>query len=179
MSIVYNFACYWLNLLALFGCFMLHSLFHLANPLFFLTVYFAYIGIVMVTTEIVDLSSDDESEEVGPIVAVKLETDYIADAKQHNETDKDQLARRERSRSHATRQDAEGNISSNAPSTGHSNSSVLEQGSIDDTGISYASSIGVAPVCRQFWKAGDYDDGLDSKVTVQSNSCTCVFVYSN
>ena len=72
---------------------------------------------------------------------------------------------------HTTGQDSEENLSSNGPSTGHSNSSVLEQGPspVDDTGISYASSIGVAPLCRQFWKAGNYDDGLGSKVTVQSN----------
>ncbi|XP_029129905.1 protein MICRORCHIDIA 6 isoform X3 [Cajanus cajan] len=120
-------------------------------------------------TEIVELSSDDESEKVG-FKAVKLEKDFVMDAKQYNETDKGRLAKRKRSRSHTTRQDSEENISSNGPSTGHSSSSVLEQGPspMDDTGISYASPIGSAPLCRQFWKAGHYDDGLGSKVTVQN-----------
>ncbi|KAK7350632.1 hypothetical protein VNO77_09463 [Canavalia gladiata] len=123
----------------------------------------------MGATEIVDLSSDDESEKVG-FKAVKLEADFFMDAKQHNETDKGQVPKHKRSRSHATGPDSEENISSNGPSTGHSNSSALEQGMspIDDTGISYASTIGAAPLCRQFWKAGNYDDGFDSKVTVQN-----------
>ncbi|TKY73522.1 MORC family CW-type zinc finger protein 3 [Spatholobus suberectus] len=121
-------------------------------------------------TEIVDLSSDDESEKVG-FKDVKLEDDFVMDAKQYNEPDKGQLAKHKRSRSHTTTgQDSEENISSNGPSTGHSNSSVLEQGPspIDDTGISYVSPIGAAPLCRQFWKAGNYDDGPGSKVTVQN-----------
>ncbi|KAK8465788.1 hypothetical protein PHAVU_009G176500 [Phaseolus vulgaris] len=106
-------------------------------------------------TEIVDLSSDDESETVC-LKAVKLEGDFVMDKK---------------CQSHTTGQDSEENLSSNGPSTGHSNSSVLEQGPspVDDTCISYVSPIGAAPLCRQFWKAGNYDDGIGSKVTVQSN----------
>ncbi|CAJ1975114.1 unnamed protein product [Sphenostylis stenocarpa] len=119
-------------------------------------------------TEIVDLSSDEESEKVC-LKAVKLEGDFVINVKQYNGTDKGQLAKYKRSRSNTTGQDSEENISSNAPSTGHSNSSVLDQGplSVDDTGISYVSPIGAAPLCRQFWKAGNYDDGIGSKVTVQ------------
>ncbi|KAI5444625.1 hypothetical protein KIW84_013046 [Lathyrus oleraceus] len=51
--------------------------------------------------------------------------------------------------------------------TGHSNSSVLEQGPspIDDTGISYASSICAAPLSKRFWKAESYDDGHGSQIT--------------
>ena len=116
------------------------------------------------TIEIVDLSSDDEGEKVIP-KAVKLEPDFVSGAKQQNETNKG-------IQSHSVRQDSEENISSNGPSTGHSNSSVLDQGlsPVDDTDMSYASPICAAPLCRQFWKAGNYDDGLGSKVTaVQSN----------
>ncbi|KAJ1418303.1 Histidine kinase/HSP90-like ATPase [Sesbania bispinosa] len=127
----------------------------------------------MSATEIVDLSSDDETEtetEKAGLEAVKLETDFTTGVMQQNKTDKGQLAKHKRSRSHATRQDSEENISSSNPSAGHSNSSVLEQGTspVDDTGISYASPICAAPLCRQFWKAGSYDDGLGSKVTVQN-----------
>ncbi|WVZ21427.1 hypothetical protein V8G54_008749, partial [Vigna mungo] len=105
-------------------------------------------------TEIVDLSSDDESETVC-LKAVKLEGDFVTD---------------KRYQSYTTRQDSEENLSSTGPSTGHSNSSVLEQGPslVDDTGISYVSPIGAAPLCRQFWKAGNYDDRIGSIVTVQN-----------
>ncbi|CAL0305103.1 unnamed protein product [Lupinus luteus] len=123
----------------------------------------------MGTAEVVYLSSDDESEEVS-LKPVKLEPDFVIDAKQQNKNNRSSLARSQRSRSHPIRHDSEENTSSNAPSTGHSNSSVLDQGlsPVDDTDISYASSISAAPVCRQFWKAGNYDDGLGSKVTVQN-----------
>ncbi|XP_019415467.1 PREDICTED: protein MICRORCHIDIA 6-like [Lupinus angustifolius] len=119
--------------------------------------------------EVVYLSSDDESEEVS-LKPVKLEPNFVIDAKQQNKNNEISLARSQRSRSHSIRHDSEENTSSNAPSTGHSNSSVLDQGlsPVDDTDISYASSISAAPVCRQFWKAGNYDDGLGSKVTVQN-----------
>ncbi|KAK7281933.1 hypothetical protein RIF29_10324 [Crotalaria pallida] len=122
----------------------------------------------MGTAEIVCLSSDDECEVV--LKPVKLESDSITGAKQQYKSNKSSLARHKRSRSHPLRQDSEENISSNAPSTGHSNSSVLEQGlsPVDDTEISYVSPISAAPVCKQFWKAGSYDDGLASKVTVQN-----------
>ncbi|XP_057442925.1 protein MICRORCHIDIA 6 [Lotus japonicus] len=121
----------------------------------------------MSTREIVDLTSDDESEKAGPVTA-KLGTDFVTGTKQQIETHKGRLAKHKPSR--ATRQDSEENRSSNCPSTGNSNSSVLEQGlsPIDDTGISYASSICAAPLCRQFWKAGNYDIGPRSTVTVQN-----------
>ncbi|KAI5399721.1 hypothetical protein KIW84_064887 [Lathyrus oleraceus] len=38
---------------------------------------------------------------------------------------------------------------------------------VDDTGISYASSICAAPLYRQFWKAGRYDDGHGSQISVK------------
>lgn len=122
----------------------------------------------MSTREIVDLTSDDESEKAGPVTA-KLGTDFVTGTKQQIETHNGRLAKHKPSR--ATRQDSEENRSSNCPSTGNSNSSVLEQGlsPIDDTGISYASSICAAPLCRQFWKVGNYDIGPRSTVTVQSN----------
>ena len=115
------------------------------------------------TIEIVDLSSDDEGAKVIP-KAVKLEPDFVSGAKQQNETNKG-------IRSHSVRQDSEENISSNGPSTGHSSSSVLDPGlsTVDDADLSSSSSIHAAPICRQFWKAGNYDDELRSKVKLQSN----------
>ncbi|XP_050896228.1 adenosylhomocysteinase-like [Lathyrus oleraceus] len=77
------------------------------------------------------------------------------------------LVKCEKSQTQATRQDGDENISYSAPSTCYSNSSVLEQGllPIDDTGISYASSICAAPLSRRFWKAGSYDEGHGSQTT--------------
>ncbi|KAK7281932.1 hypothetical protein RIF29_10323 [Crotalaria pallida] len=100
----------------------------------------------MGTAEIMCLSSDDECEVV--LKPVKLESDSITGAKQQYKSNKSSLAKHKRSRCHPLRQDSEENISSNAPSTGHSNSSVLEQGlsPVDDTEISYVSPISAAPV---------------------------------
>ncbi|XP_027190365.1 protein MICRORCHIDIA 6-like isoform X2 [Cicer arietinum] len=120
--------------------------------------------------DIIDLSSDDESESVGVgPVAVKLEPEYVTSAEKQHVTGKFGLVKHEKSPYHVTRQDADENISYSAPSTGHSNSSVLEQGPspVDDTGISYASSICAAPLSRQFWKAGSYDDAVGSRITVK------------
>ncbi|KAI4336179.1 hypothetical protein L6164_014737 [Bauhinia variegata] len=112
-------------------------------------------GIMIGTAEIdvVDLSSDDE---VIP-KEVKLESDVVGTSELQNETDKFRVAN----------QYSEENRSSNVQSTG---SSVLEQGMspVDDTGLSSASPIGAAPICRQFWKAGQYDDGIGSTVAVQN-----------
>ncbi|WCJ19490.1 Histidine kinase- DNA gyrase B- and HSP90-like ATPase family protein [Euphorbia peplus] len=62
------------------------------------------------------------------------------------------------------------NRSSTTWSTCQSGSSVLEQGQspVDDTGISSATTICPAPLCRQFWKAGSYSDTNASKVNGQS-----------
>lgn len=134
--------------------------------------------------EFIDLSSDDESGDVGPR-AIKLESDFVEGAKQINDTNKGQL-KHQKSHNHSGKQDSEENRSSNGPtpSTVHSSSSVLEQGlsPVDDRGLSFTSPIGPAPLCKQFWKAGNYDDGLGSKITVQSNlinSTICKSVYFN
>jgi len=65
-------------------------------------------------TEIVDLSSDDESETVC-LKAVKLEGDFVVD---------------KRYQSHTTRQDSEENLSSNGPSTGHSKLQCIGAGTV-------------------------------------------------
>ncbi|KAK2388824.1 protein MICRORCHIDIA [Trifolium repens] len=116
----------------------------------------------MGSVEIIDLSSDDESEKVAPVATVKLEPEYVTGAEKRCLTGDRRLTKHKKSRSRATRHEADENVS-------YSNSSVLEQGPspVDDTGISYASSICPAPLSRQFWKAGNYDDGVGSQITVQ------------
>ena len=116
-------------------------------------------------TEIIDLTSDDECD--AGLKAVKVESDFVERTEQEAESDKVQLA------THicSVKQESEENRNPSGPtqSTDHSSSSVLEQGlsPVDNLGPSYTSPIAPAPLCRQFWKAGDYDDGLGSKIPVQ------------
>ncbi|KAJ0048517.1 hypothetical protein Pint_15480 [Pistacia integerrima] len=118
--------------------------------------------------DIVDLISDDEAGPVD-VKAVKLEPDSVGSTflqkYNHNQT-----SEHRKSKTQPRRQESEENKSSNALSAGQSSNSVLEQGQspVDDTGISSTSSICPAPLCRQFWKAGNYEDGLGSKVTFQN-----------
>ncbi|KAM4115270.1 hypothetical protein ACJW30_04G136000 [Castanea mollissima] len=122
----------------------------------------------MSTIDIVDLSSDDESEDLN-VKAVKLEPGIVGGRVQQKEI-KPQLVKHQTSRTQYRRQESEENRSSNALSTGQSNSSILDQGQspLDDTSLSSSSPICPAPLCRQFWKAGSYDDGLGSKVSIQT-----------
>ncbi|KAK7291623.1 hypothetical protein RIF29_06919 [Crotalaria pallida] len=119
--------------------------------------------------EVVDLSSDEEGGQVGP-KAFKGGSVSGSFAKRQNETRRDQLAKYHIFQSHSNRQDYEENTSSNGPSTCHSYSDILEPGLLpaDDTGLSHPSQNCAAPLCRMFWKAGDYDNGLDSQVRVQN-----------
>ncbi|KAJ1439078.1 hypothetical protein SESBI_02859 [Sesbania bispinosa] len=116
----------------------------------------------MSAKEIVDLSSDDEGGNVGP--------GAVSTAKQQNQIHKGQLTRHQRSQSHSTGKVSEVNISSSSQNTCHSYSGVLERGffPVDDTGLSYSSPSCVTPLCRTFWKAGNYDNGLGSKVRIQN-----------
>lgn len=59
------------------------------------------------------------------------------------------------------------NRSSNPVSTGKSGSSILES-SADATSLS-GSPVCPAPICRQFWKAGNYDDVFSSISRVQNS----------
>lgn len=123
----------------------------------------------MTFVDVVDISSEDELVELG-VKAVKLEADVIGSTMQQEEKTKAQVAKHQTSTTKSTRQEFEEDRSSNALSTGHSNSSILDQGQspVDDTGLCSTSPICQAPICRQFWKAGNYDDDLGSKVTLQS-----------
>ncbi|KAA8530215.1 hypothetical protein F0562_004924 [Nyssa sinensis] len=70
---------------------------------------------------------------------------------------------------HFARNKSLDNISSNAFSTSRSNSSVLDQGGspVEESSPSQPS-LCPAPICRQFWKAGNYDTGQGSKAPLQN-----------
>ncbi|KAJ7956214.1 protein MICRORCHIDIA 6 [Quillaja saponaria] len=123
----------------------------------------------MGTTEIVDLSSDDECGDVN-LRAVKLEPDVIGRSLQPQTSNQGQIATHLKSLIQSWRQGSDGKRSPNALSTGHSSSSVLdhEPSPVDDAGLSSTSPMCPAPICRQFWKAGNYDDGLGSRVKLQN-----------
>ena len=67
-----------------------------------------------------------------------------------------------KSDAHGRTQESEKNTSFSASSTGQSGTCILdqEQSQVGDSGLSSTSSISVAPICRQFWKAGIYDEDL-------------------
>ncbi|XP_038686675.1 protein MICRORCHIDIA 6-like isoform X1 [Tripterygium wilfordii] len=117
--------------------------------------------------------------------AVKLESDFIGNMMQQSDCWKPGLNEHQKFKNQSRRQESEENRSSNVLSTGQSSSSVLEQGQspVDDTGVCSTSSICPAPLCRQFWKAGNYDDGLVSKITLQNGKNSVhvhpMFLHSN
>ncbi|WCJ36098.1 Histidine kinase- DNA gyrase B- and HSP90-like ATPase family protein [Euphorbia peplus] len=41
---------------------------------------------------------------------------------------------------------------------------------VDDTGVAFGTTICPAPLCRQFWKAGNYTDTFASKATLQNGN---------
>jgi hypothetical protein len=102
--------------------------------------------------------------------AIKLEKGYVGEGVQEENRRRAQQAEVRKSGTQSKRQESEETRNLNALSTGQSNSIVLEHGQppVDDSGISFASTICPAPLCRQFWKAGNYDDGLNSETTLQS-----------
>ncbi|KAH8492952.1 hypothetical protein H0E87_022268 [Populus deltoides] len=117
--------------------------------------------------------------------AIKLEKGYVGEGVQEENRRKAQQAEVRKSGTQSKRQESEETRSLNALSTGQSNSIVLEDGQppVDDSGISFASTICPAPLCRQFWKAGNYDDGLNSETTLQNGKSYLhvhpMFLHSN
>ncbi|XP_061953611.1 protein MICRORCHIDIA 6-like isoform X3 [Populus nigra] len=101
--------------------------------------------------------------------ATELDKD-VGDGVQGNNCLRGQLPQHQKSVNHSGRQESKESKSSNALSSGQSNSNVFEQGRspVDESGT-YSEFIKFpAPPCRQFWKAGDYDDGPSSKLTLQN-----------
>ena len=119
--------------------------------------------------DIVDLCSDDENGEVD-VKPVKLESNIIEGEIQLLQGHEIPQAQYRLFKTHCRTQELEENRDSNALSTGQSSISILDQGQspMDDTSLSSTSPACLAPLCRQFWKAGNYDDERGSKVTLQS-----------
>ncbi|KAH7528447.1 hypothetical protein FEM48_Zijuj05G0073100 [Ziziphus jujuba var. spinosa] len=131
----------------------------------------------MTFIDIVDLSSGDELVEFD-VKPAKLKSNLVGSITQQEENNKACLSTSQTSTTKCGRQEFDENRSPNAWSTGHSSSSMLDQAHspVDDIGLSSSSPICQAPICRQFWKAGNYDGGLSSKVTLQ-NGKNCLHVH--
>lgn len=117
-------------------------------------------------TSSMNLNSNHSLGELGT-KAAKLEQDIIGRSLQENEYPKSDLIRREESISNSRRAETEYNrrlTIINAPNS--VSGSPCPQ--IDDESFCSTSSISPAPLCRQFWKAGNYDDKLISKPIRQS-----------
>ncbi|XP_017216539.1 protein MICRORCHIDIA 6 [Daucus carota subsp. sativus] len=116
-----------------------------------------------------DLCSDQNTGEV--VKALKSEPDLVGrsmEIRAHNKPVLDNFAQ---SKTHH-RQEVEDNRSSSAVSTGQSGTSALdqEQSQFDHTSPCLTSPISPAPLCRQFWKAGKYDDGVAPKANLQNGT---------
>ncbi|KAF5476770.1 hypothetical protein F2P56_003473 [Juglans regia] len=120
----------------------------------------------MTSIDIVDLSSDDECVEPH-LKSVKSEPVVVGNRIQREES---KFQQKLQSETQFKRQESEENRSSNILSAGQSCSSILDQGQspVDDSSLSSTSPTCPAPLCRQFWKAGNYNDGLGSKVSLQN-----------
>ncbi|KAG7023121.1 Protein MICRORCHIDIA 6, partial [Cucurbita argyrosperma subsp. argyrosperma] len=123
----------------------------------------------MISADIVDLSSDDE--EGSNLKAVKLEPDVVGAVMLPKEHTKKNVIKHEKPNTEFVSQRFDENRSPNVLSAGQSSSSILDQvpSPADDSGLTSPSPLCPAPVCRQFWKAGNYDDAVAAKVTVQSS----------
>ncbi|GAB2269824.1 hypothetical protein Dimus_004742 [Dionaea muscipula] len=119
-----------------------------------------------------DGRNSGEEMGVGDVKHMKLEQDFQGSQVKQEKHHEPILVHKENVffQSFQSREECEENRSSNAFSTGQSGISMLDQAQspIDDTSLSSASSLCPAPVCRQFWKAGNYDDALASKTWIQS-----------
>nr|GMD33033.1 protein MICRORCHIDIA 6-like [Ipomoea batatas] len=111
----------------------------------------------MSPTNIVDSSSDGDLR--GYMKAVKLEPDFVGGSMSQKEFYKNDVM--------LSKVNSGENQNSTASYTIQGDRSILgqEQSSVDDSGLCSISPICPAPLCRQFWKAGNYDDGLSSKPT--------------
>lgn len=119
--------------------------------------------------DVIDLSSDEDAGEVD-VKPVKMEPGLFMRSMKQKEYCKTDKSKRRKSRSHYARQELEENRSPSALSTGQSGTSVLdqEQSPVDDASLCSTSPICSAPLIKQFWKAGSYEDELTPKSTHQS-----------
>ena len=84
-----------------------------------------------------------------------------------------------KSKTHSIGEESQENKSSVAFSISQNDSSVLDQrcSPVDEASPSSVTSFGPAPICRQFWKAGNYDMGEGSKSQLRSMMLSILQIY--
>lgn len=117
--------------------------------------------------DIGDLCREQYTGEV--VKTVKVEPDVVGRSMEVRAQNKPVLDNFKQFKAHHG-QEPEDYRSSSAISTSQSGTSALdqEQSQFDDTSPCLTSPISSAPLCRQFWKAGKYDDGVAPKSNLQS-----------
>lgn len=133
--------------------------------------------------EIIDLCSDDEGEEanvsvvkqepagairVAEVNVVKQEPGLDHSIFRQKINSSDDRAQKQTSTSNVIRQESPANGGANALNNNHNNSSILGQVGSSTNGSALGSRLPPAPLSRQFWKAGNYDDTQASKLQPQS-----------
>ncbi|KAF5206070.1 Microrchidia-like protein, partial [Thalictrum thalictroides] len=116
--------------------------------------------------EVVDLCSDDEvvHEEVNVVTQEPGSNSSTVHQKKNLTTD---WAKKPRSMSHRTWEESPANRSANILNSVESNSAIQGQLGSATNGSALPSRLPPAPLCRQFWKAGNYDDAQAAKLQLQ------------
>lgn len=116
------------------------------------------------------MSRRDFGTGVVGMKAVKLE-DNNPPVMDHN---------KQQSKPHPAQQDSREDRTSSTLSSGQSGTSALDhdRSIFDDTSPSSTSPISYAPLCRQFWKANKYDEGVARKPNLQSTLLSeIIYIY--
>ncbi|XP_060967972.1 protein MICRORCHIDIA 6 isoform X2 [Cannabis sativa] len=126
---------------------------------------FTSLELKMTFIEVVDLSNDDEGGELD-VEVIKLKPHLVRSTLQSDKNSKVQLSKHQMLKTMYSRHESEVE-SPNVPRTSHS---MLDQrqSPMENACLSSTLSMSSAPICRQFWKAGNYNNALGSKVALQN-----------
>ncbi|KAL6953198.1 hypothetical protein U1Q18_012480 [Sarracenia purpurea var. burkii] len=122
----------------------------------------------MSSADFIELSSDDK-KSIGTNGKTMLDSvSGTSEQRENTKTKSKNFFRK--SNTHSAGQESKKNRSSVVFSTSQNESSVLDQGLsiVNEPSPSSFPSFGPAPICRQFWKAGNYDIGEGSKTQLQA-----------
>uniref|UniRef100_A0A803PAA8 Morc S5 domain-containing protein n=1 Tax=Cannabis sativa TaxID=3483 RepID=A0A803PAA8_CANSA len=119
----------------------------------------------MTFIEVVDLSNDDERGELD-VEVIKLKPHLVRSTLQSDKNSKVQLSKHQMLKTMYSRHESE----VESPNVSRTSHSMLDQrqSPMENACLSSTLSMSSAPICRQFWKAGNYNNALGSKVALQN-----------
>ncbi|KAI8019781.1 Protein MICRORCHIDIA 6 [Camellia lanceoleosa] len=122
----------------------------------------------MNSADFVELSNDDKIGESSEADSEKGLDSVLGTTELKGNTKIKKVYRK--SKTHSARQKSEESRSSVVLSVSQNDSSVLDQGcsTVDESSPSSVPSFCPAPICRQFWKAGNYDTGQGYKTQLKN-----------